>query len=341
MRLLKILYIFLCSALFIACGDDDENSNLGDWERVDCPFAVSAILDFGNYIHVVRTDGVLFLYDGKNFEQTNVRMDLEGKYASVFPEYGVNIFKTSNKLFILGEDSYYVRSNDSKDFKKSFPIPSDSENIVCCAGKVFTYSFGRVYNHTSDKWEDITELKMYNENSRSWTSVANESKLFYALYTDDKYLYGAELYYDEGYNRYTGKILVSKDGGKTFVDMPQLPSNNYNTYIDCHSTNGYLFVKRDKDSYYKEIYVYDSKVNKWTLVNLGTSEIEFSARFQAWNGKAYIDKATMPSTGFISSDGKSWHETDVEYITDIGEQYIYNTFVRTSDNCFLRCKITW
>ena len=155
MRLLKILYIFLCSTLFIACGDDDENSNLGDWERVDCPFAVSAILDFGNYIHVVRTDGVLFLYDGKNFEQTNVRMDLEGKYASVFPEYGVNIFKTSNKLFILGEDSYYVRSNDSKDFKKSFPIPSDSENIVCCAGKVFTYSFGRVYNHTADKWEDI------------------------------------------------------------------------------------------------------------------------------------------------------------------------------------------
>lgn len=134
---------------------------------------------------------------------------------------------------------------------------------------------------------------------------------------------------------------MSKDGGKTFVDMPQLPSNNYNTYIDCHSTNGYLFVKRDKDSYYKEIYVYDSKVNKWTLVNLGTSEIEFSARFQAWNGKAYIDKATMPSTGFLSSDGKSWHETDVEYITDIGEQYIYNTFVRTSDNCFLRCKITW
>ena len=99
-------------------------------------------------------------------------MDLEGKYASVFPEYGVNIFKTSNKLFILGEDSYYVRSNDSKDFKKSFPIPSYSENIVCCAGKVFTYSFGRVYNHTSDKWEDITELKVYDENSRSWTSVA-------------------------------------------------------------------------------------------------------------------------------------------------------------------------
>ena len=82
-------------------------------------------------------------------------------------------------------------------------------------------------------------------------------------------------------------------------------------------------------------------MNKWTLVNLGTPEIEFSARFQAWNGKAYIDKATMPSTGFVSSDGKSWYETDVEYITDIGEQYIYNTFARTSDNCFLRCKITW